>query len=182
MKFIDEKKINKYIVIAVLFLSFGYAQWQSARGTLAYMSYSYPELGQAGWLFNDVVAILFGGLVPLLFYELLTAFAARFVSVRVGGADGDMKYALRFFYIAANIVIGSLKFLYYVSPIVSVFGGIWIDFFVTTAFFGWFLAYSAKHYVQKPRWGAMFLSVGGTYLVIEAILTVINLLAGVVLA
>ena len=178
MKFIDEKKIHKGIVIAVLFLSFGYAGWQSTRGMLAYMSYGYPELGQPAWLFNGVLALFIGGAIPLLFYELITAFSSRFVAMRTGGAADDMRYALRFFYIMANIVVGSLKFLYFLTPIASVFGNVLIDFVITSAFFGWFLYYCAKHYVANVRWGAMCLSAGGTYLVVQTVLTVINLITG----
>lgn len=181
MDFIDKKKINKFIVIAILYLSFGFAGWQETRGVLAYMSYSYPELGQPTWLFNDVTAILLGGVVPVLFYELVTAFAARFAAARIGCSGDDLKYALRFFYIVANLVIGALKFLYYLSPVVSVFGNVLIDFVITTAFFALFLWYAAKRYVAASRWGALLLSVGGTYLVIEGIVIVLGLLTGVLL-
>lgn len=182
MEFIDKKKINKYIVALILFLSFGYAQWQSSRGILAYVSYSYPGLGQPAWLFNDITAILIGGIVPLIFYELITAFAGRMVSARSGGAGDDMKYALRFFYIAANIVIGTLKFIFYANPMISVFGNILIDFVITTVFFALFLWYCAKRYVDKTRWGAMIMAAGGTYLIVETVFTVFNLVVGVLLA
>ena len=182
MEFIDKKKIHKYVMIALLFLSFGFAEWQSTRGMLAYMSYSYPELKQPSWLFNDVTALLIGGIIPLIFYELITAFAARMVSARAGGAGDDMKYALRFFYIAANVAIGALKFIYYATPIASVYGNVLIDFVVTTVFFALFLWYCAKRYVPNTRWGAMLLSAGGTYLAIEAVVTVLGLVAGVFLA
>ncbi len=182
MDFIDKKKIHKGIMIALLFLSFGFAEWQSTRGVLAYMSYSYPELAQATWLFNDAVAFLMGGAVPLIFYEFITAFAARFAAPRTGGASDDLKYALRFFYIAANLVIGALKFIYYAHPIASVFGNIWIDFVVATVFFALYLWYCAKRYVDKTHWGSLFLTVGGTYLIVQALLTVFGLLTGVLLA
>lgn len=179
MELIDKKKINRVIAVIALFVSFGFAQWQAGRGVLAYMSYSYPELKQPAWLFNDIVAILMSGAVPLVIYELITSFAARFVAVRTGGAVDDMKYALRFFYFAANVVIGLIKLAYYASPLLSVFGNIWIDFAITTAFFALYLWYCAKHYVNKTRWGAMLLTAGGTYLIVEAVITVISLLMGV---
>ena len=181
MDFIDKKKINKYVVILLLFLSFGFAQWQPSRGMLAYMSYTYPELGQPDWIFNDIVAILLGGIIPLIVYEVVTAFAARFVAAKNGGASDEMKYALRFFFIAANLIIGAVKFVYYVSPLVTVWGNIIIDFVITTAFFCLYLWYCARRYVPNTRWGAMLLSVGGTYLIVEAILTVFGLVTGVLL-
>lgn len=181
MDLLDKKKVNKYIVVPLLYLSFGFAQWQSSRGWLAYTSYTNPEMGQPAWLFNDVVAILFGGLAPFILYELVTSFAMRFVTARLGAASDNMKYTLRFFYIAANIVIGAVKLFYLLDPGLSVYGNILIDFVVTTAFFAWFLQYSAKKYVNKMRWGAMLLTVGGTYLVVEAVLVVFNIVMGVVL-
>lgn len=181
MKIIDNKKINKYIVIALLFLSFGFAQWQASRGVLAYMSYSYPQLGQPAWIFNDIVALLIGGIIPLIIYEVITMFVSKFVAQRSGGADADMKYALRFFYIAANIVIGSVKFVYYASPIITVWGNVLIDFVITTVFFALFLWYSAKHYVVNTRWGAMLLSVGGTYLIVYALIAAFGIISGVLL-
>ena len=162
MKLIDDKKINKYILGTILFVSFGYANLSATRGILAYLSFTTPAMEQAAVLFNDVVAIILGGLVPLLFYEIITAFAARFVGARTGGAGGDMKYALRYFYIGANLVIGSIKFIYFAVPYLSIFGNVLIDFFVTTSFFIWFLWYCAKHYVKSVHWGAMLLSAGGT--------------------
>ena len=181
MEFIDKKKINKYIVIALLFLSFGFAQLQPSRGMLAYMAYNYPELGQPAWLFNDVFAIIAGGIIPTIVYEIITAFAAKFVAARNGGASDDMKYALRFFYIVANVVIGCVKFIFYVSPLITIWGNILIDFVITTVFFSLYLWYCARRYVPNTRWGSMLLSVGGTYLIAEAIITVFNLIIGVLL-
>ena len=181
MDFIDKKKIHRYIVVAVLFLSFGFAGWQASRGALAYLSYSNPDLKQPAWLFNDITALLAGGVIPLLFYEVVTLFAAKFATARIGAATDDMKYALRFFYIAANVIIGAVKFVYYANPVISVMGNILIDFLVTSAFFVWFLHYSAKRYVNKTRWGAMLLTVGGVYIIVEAVLVVFNIVMGVVL-
>ena len=178
MKLIDDKKINKYILAVILFLSFGYANLSATRGILSYLSYTNPEMEQAPALFNDIVAFLLGGIVPLLVYEVITVFASRFVSMRTGGAGDDMKYALHYFYICANIVIGSLKFIFYAAPYLSVFLSVLIDFLVTTGFFVWFLCYSAKHYVKTVHWGAMLLSAGGTYLIVEALVAVLSLITG----
>ena len=49
MNFIKDKKINKYIVMAVLFLSFGYSGFYSMRGTLALFT-----AGMDFYVFNDV--------------------------------------------------------------------------------------------------------------------------------
>lgn len=180
MNFIDKKKVNIYVVTALLFLSYGFAQWQSARGILAYLSTQYSILGQAAWLFNDIVAVLLAGIVPTVFYEIVTAFAAKYISMRGGKTAYDMKYALRFFFIAANIVIGALKFLYYLTPLVSVFFGVVADFIITTAFFVAFLAYCAKHYVPNVSWGIMCMSTGGVYLVVQTVIVAANLLSAVI--
>lgn len=181
MKVIDEKKINKWIVIVVLYLSFAFASWQSSRGALAYMSYSYPTLMQSGAIFNEVVAFIIGGILPLVFFELVTMFGARFVGIKCGVDSDTLKYALRFFYIGANIVIGAVKLVYFVSPLISVYGNVLIDFIVTTVFFVGFLVYAGKHYVDKTRWGAMILGASSTYLVLYTLITVANLVAGVLM-
>ena len=181
MKIIDDKKINKWIVIVVLYLSFAFASWQSSRGTLAYLSYSYPALNGNGAIFNEVVAFIFGGVIPLLFFELVASFGARFVGFRCGVAADKLKYSLRFFYIGANIVIGAVKLVYFVSPVISVFGEVLIDFLITTVFFIGFLVYAGRHYVDKTRWSAMILCAGSTYLVLFAIVTAANIIAGVLM-
>ena len=55
------------------------------------------------------------------------------------------------------------------------------SFLVRSAFFVWFLHYSAKRYVNKTSWGAMLLTVGGVYIIVEALLVVFNIVMGVVL-
>lgn len=181
MDFIYKKKINKFIVIAVLFLSFGFAELLSARGTLSYISYTNPDMQQPAWLFNDITAFLFGAIIPMIFYEVITYFTARFVSKRLGGYTDDMKYALRFFYVAANIVIGCIKFIYYLSPVITVFGNVLISFAFTTVAFALFLLYSAKRYIPSFKWGAMLLTVGGAYIAVEGAIVVFSLISGVLL-
>ena len=181
MKLIDEKKINKWIVIAILYLSYAFASWQSSRGSLAYLSYSYPMLSGNGAVFNEVMAFIMGGIIPLLFFELVASFGARFVGFRCGVSSENLKYALRFFFIGANIVIGAVKFVYLVSPVVSIYGNVLIDFLITTVFFVGFLIYAGKHYVDKTRWSAMVLCAGSTYLVLFAVITAANIIAGVLM-
>lgn len=181
MKVIDEKKINKWIVIVVLYLSFAFANWQTSRGSLAYLSYNYPVLMQSGAIFNEVVAFIIGGIVPLLFFEIVSAFGSRFVGFKCGVEADKLKYSLRFFYIGANIVIGAVKLVYLISPVITVYGNVLIDFSVTTVFFVGFLVYAGKHYVEKTRWGAMIVGAASTYLVLYALITVANVITGVLM-
>ena len=181
MKIIDEKKINKWIVIVVLYLSFAFAYWQTSRGSLAYMSYNYPSLLQSGAIFNEVMAFIVGGIVPVLIFELVAMFGARFVGRKCGVEPDKLKYSLRYFYIGANIVIGLVKLIYFISPIISVYGNVLIDFLITTVFFVGFLVYAGKHYVDKTRWGVMILGAGSTYLVLYVVITVLGIIMGVLM-
>ena len=61
------------------------------------------------------------------------------------------------------------------------FGNVLINFVITTAAFALFLWYCAKRYLPSFKWGAMLLTVGGAYLIVEGAIAVLNLISGVVL-
>ena len=70
MNFIKEKKINKYIMIAALFLSFGYSGFYYMRGALALLTAS------GTFVFNDVWAFLFAAVIGGGVYLLLCSLRA----------------------------------------------------------------------------------------------------------
>lgn len=65
---------------------------------------------------NYIVAFFIGGLVPTLLYELISRFLFRFSQARVGGSVDTLMFALRLFYIAANVVIFLIKLVYLWYP------------------------------------------------------------------
>lgn len=176
MNFIKEKKINKWIVIAVLYATFCFAYFMSSRATLALLAINY---GMPQFLNNDAIAFFAGGILPLAVYELITSFAFRFMQARIGGAVDDMRYVLRFFFLLANIVIGCIKLLYLAFPLMSVYGNVFINTIVTMVFFALYLWYVLKHYVEKPRWSSALYELGGTFVIIFGIYAVLELVMGV---
>ena len=150
MNFIKEKKINKYIVITALFLSFGYSGFYSMRGTLALFT-----AGMNFYVFNDVFAVIFAALIGGLIYELITMFLAKSASMRLNGRGADIQYALRFFYIPANLLAGAVKTLYFFFPYIFTYGEIFIDFLFALLFFALFLWYCCKNYFKKEERGSM---------------------------
>lgn len=181
MKLIKEKKINNYLMIFFLYVSFCACNYFAARGTLSYTSMTMAGAGVVGFMFNDIVAVLIGGLIPTLLFELVTSFVFKFSQVKLGGAADDMRYALRFFYIPANLICFGIKFVYLLSPIVSIFGNVMIDFVITAIFCVGFLVYCAKNCIKNDRWGAMIYQLGGAYLIVYGIMTVAAIVMGVIL-
>ncbi len=174
MNFIKEKKINKYIVITALFLSFGYSGFYSMRGTLALFT-----AGMDFYVFNDVFAVIFAALIGGLIYELITMFLAKSASMRLNGRGADIQYALRFFYIPANLLAGAVKTLYFFFPYIFTYGEIFIDFLFALVFFALFLWYCCKNYFKKEEYGRTIMFLGSSFLSVYGFIAVLSLLSGV---
>ncbi len=173
MNFIRDKKIHKYIVIAVLFLSFGFTDFFSVRGTLA--MYSNNGLFE----FNDVVAFISAAIMGGLIYELIIMLFTRGAVSRLGARAYDMKYSLRFFVIASNVCSGLVKLLYLRFPYVFSYGEIFIDFIFMTAFFSLFLWFACKSYCQKQEYARTVMYLGSSFLCFYGIIAILSLLMGV---
>lgn len=181
MKFIREKKLNDILVIVILYFSFCLSNWFTSRGTASLSSL----MGMSGVTSvltgNEIVAFLMGGLIPTLLYELITRMLFKMGQVKIGGGADDMRYVLRFFYIAANIVIFLVKLTYLINPLISIYGDIFISFIITTAFMVWYFLYVAKHYLEKDRYAMVLYQLGGAYLILSVITSVLPLIMGVFL-
>lgn len=173
MNFIKEKKINKYIVIAVLFLSFGYSGFYYARGLLALITAS------GSFVFNDIWAFALAALSGGAVYELITALLCRGASARLSGKGPDMQYALRFFFIPANILSGVVKTLYFYFPFIFSYGEIFIDFFFTVIFFVLYMIYCCKAYFSKAEYGRTVMYLGSSFLCVYGFIAVASLISGV---
>lgn len=176
MKLIKEKKIKEFILTIVLYITFCASYWYTSRGGLALSILQMPLAYQNAFLSNDIVAFFTAGLIPLIFYELISRFAFKTLQYKMGAVSDNMRYALKYFYIMANIVVFLVKLVYFITPIASIYGNIFIEFVVTTGFFVWYLFYVCKNYIDKTRVGAVLAQIGGTYLVLYASLLVITLL------
>ncbi|MBE5731281.1 MAG: hypothetical protein E7350_04970 [Clostridiales bacterium] len=176
MKLIKEQKINKGLVKFLLYLSFCFAGFYSARAAVAAMPYFD---GLSPFIYG-LFAFLVAGLGSFLLYLILVSIFGNRLRKTPHLPLNQMLYALPFFYIGANIVIGLFGILYYFVPIASIWGEIIVPIIATAAFFTWFLSYICKNYVKEYNWKAVVLYFGKMYITIVGIITVLNLVLEVI--
>lgn len=174
-KLLADKKIDSRIVAAVLYLSFCAAEYFTFRGTYVALLSNMEFKNVA--LSNYIVAFFLAGVVPFALYELIASFMFRAMQVRVGPTE-TLLYALRYFYIGANLVIFLVKLLYLWYPIAHIYGDIVIDFVITAGFFAGFLWYAAKR-VPKERIAPLLYQLGSAYIMIYGVIALIRLLTEV---
>lgn len=177
MNVIKEKKINSAIVKLVLYLSFCFAGWYSARSSVAMAFANYPLLSVMA---NDVTAFFIAGIVPFIVYILAIRILTSILRHTPFLPVDEMTYALPYFYIGANIVIGLVSIVYYFVPLASFWCGVIVPLVSTACFFIWYLAFICKNYVKRYNWKAIVIYFGRLYLIIAVIMTVFGLLAEVI--
>ncbi len=175
MNFIKEKKLNKWIVVAALYVCFSFAYYVPMRGTVALLSVNY---GLPAAINNDIVAFLVAGIVPVLVYELLSSFVFRLVRARGVPAAEDMRYALRFFYLPAGLVMGGIKLVFLFYPLGLSFASVLVDSLVPLPFIALFMWYALKNYVDKTRYASIIYLLGSAFAVVYGVLAVFELLVG----
>lgn len=176
MNFIKEKKIDYRIVIALLYVAFCFAYFVPARGSIALMAVNY---NLPSFLNNDIVAFIAAGIMPLLVYEIVSSAAFRFMQ-RGGAANAyGIRYALRFFYIAAALVTGGVKLVFMFYPIGTIWANILADALVPLVFFIGFMCFALKTYVDKTQYARFIYLLGGTFAVVYGLLALMGLIMGV---
>lgn len=170
---IKDKKINGMLLIVLFYLSLCLANWFSYRGDLGYYQTVY---GMEILYSHDLFAFLCAGFYPIIFIELFAHLVFRTCSLKLKINIIDLKYALRFFLIFANIVIFALKFTYWISPFVMVYGDVLLQFIFYTAAIALFIYFCCKCYVKKYNYGTFIASIGGSYLAIYGLITVMAML------
>ena len=175
MKLLAEKKINPIVSAVALYLSFCAAGFYFSRGDWAFAASVLMGLSGMGFITNPIVAFFGGGIISYAFYEVCTAFVFRNLRPRIGWQADSMKYELRFFYTAANCTAALLSLFYLISPIISIYGGVFVPFVSQTVFAALYIVYAFKRHIEKGRWGATLIGLGGTYLAIYAFLTAIKI-------
>ena len=176
MKFIKEKKINKWIVIAVLYVAFCFSYFVNSRGSVALMAINY---GLPPMLDNDIFAFFVGGLMPVLIYEIITSFAFRFVRTRGCVVADDMRYALRVFYIPAMVVAGGINLIFMFYPLGSVWAFALTQNLVPAIFFALFMVWSLKTYIDKTQYSRLIFELGGTFVIVYVMIALLGLVSGV---
>lgn len=160
----------------VLYLALSFAYFVPSRGNVALMAVNY---GLPAILNNDVFAFVCAGVMPILLYELITTFVFRFIKVRSGCDTDGMRYSLRFFYIAAALVMGGVKLIFMFYPLAANFAFVLIDVLVPTAFFALYLWFALKHYANKTDYAQLIYELGGTFVIVYGVVALIELVTGV---
>lgn len=176
--FIKERKIPSWAMVLMLYLSFCLSGFMTFRGTWAALMTNFTAPSVV--VDNYIVSFFIGGLIPLGLYEFLTRFVFRFTQARLGGDVDVMRYALRFFYIPANVVIFLLKLTYLAFPMLNMYGDLIFDFVITAAFFVGFLFFVVK-LVPKERISAALYQLGGTFIIVYGIFELFAIIMEVVL-
>ena len=175
MKIIAEKKVNPWVTGIALYLSFCAANLYFSRGDWAYSLSSLGGPYQTAFLSNIFLAFFVGGIAPFALYELITFFMFKTMKYRLGAVTDDMKYALRFFYFAANCVVALLSLLYLISPIISIYGGVVFPPLCEGVFSALYIAYEFKSNVKKENWGFALLRFCGAFAFAYALVTVLSI-------
>ena len=176
MNFIKEKKIPQVVVIILTFLALGYNSFYGVRSLLA--TYAVEGMFKA----NDVIAFIVSAVVAGAMYELITALIFRATIRKVGGQRAkDMRYALRFFVIPAEILAGALKTLYFFYPFLFNYGEVLIDFIFLLIFFILYIIFCCKNYCKKEEYATIAMATGSSFLVLFGALAVFSLITGVLL-
>lgn len=168
-----KRRLDKRILIVLLYLSFCAAEFFTFRGTFAALMTNFGV--PSAVVSNYFVAFFLGGIVPIALYELISRFLFRFSQVTLGGRVDDYSYILRVFYIAANVLIFLVKLVYLWFPLLHIYGDIIIDFVFTSAAFAVFLWYVLRR-EPKEHIAPILYRLGGSYVVVYGIIAVINLL------
>ncbi|MDE7463789.1 MAG: hypothetical protein K2M48_02070 [Clostridiales bacterium] len=176
---IAKKKLPLPVIGIFVYLSYCAMSWYSMRGTLAYYGESY---GFGSWLANDVFAFFIGGLIPLLFYELLSMFVFRMLNARMGAQNdvASLRYGLNFAVIAANVVLFGLKFIYLAVPLYAQLLDIILNPTVTLIFVGLYLWYAFKqNYVDKTLYRNIVSAVMGPFLAVYGLISLFSIVTTV---
>lgn len=175
MDFIKKKKINKWVMIALLYVAFAFAYYVPMRGTVSLMTLKY---GLPSFVNNDIVAFITAGMVPTLMYEIITSFGFGFLRTRGVLNSEDMRYALRFFYTLAAFVIGGIKLIFLLFPLGQIFGFTLVDLLVPIPFFALYMWYVLDSYADKTKYASLIYLLGGTFTIIYAAIAVLDLITG----
>ncbi len=175
MKLILSRKINSALTVFLLYISFCFAEFYFARGAIAYSMASAGSIYSSKIFSNIIFAFFIGGALPFAFYEIVTGFIFKGLRRKLGAVTDDMRYALRFYYFASNVVIGLISLLYFISPLISVYGEIFVPFVCTGVFFALYLKYVCSHCVEKSLTAFVLMQCGSVYLIFYGISTILKI-------
>lgn len=176
MNFIKEKKIPPAVMSVILYLSLSFSCWYYMREFMAYFAVVYLNSTAAMIFANPVVGSLLGGLV---WYLVINSLITRSLHpYKLSGVDNSaFVYVLKMAFAAAGIVYGGLSFIYFATPLISLYGDFILRFIVYTAFLVIVYVYAVKSgLVRKESIGRSMYAVFGTYLIAYAAIVALKLM------
>lgn len=184
MDFIHKKKISPVLSGIILYITFCMSSWVLGRGDyVASLNKGINnQISSMVLIANDVMTFFWMGLLPFLFYELVTWFISKQLRYKIGFSALDLKYSLRFYYSGANICIFLVTLTYFINPLISIIADPLVRFIVPSIFFALFLKDGLKNFVEKPYWGTALQYCGGVFLLLMIITNGYNALGLAVIA
>lgn len=172
MKLITEKKVHPIILGLLVYLTFCLSHFYFARGDWAYALSVLSQKLQGAAVSNPIFAFLYGGIFSWVIYEVIVNFTYASLKMRLGKCADDLKYSINYFFIVANLLNAAFTLLYIISPIISVYGGIFSEFIITSICMVFYFMYIFKHCVEKNRQGMTLITIGGTYIIVFAVFAI----------
>lgn len=173
---IKKKKIKKWLLNLLLYISFCFAGWYAARSAVASLLSGNASYG---FFNNDFFAFFSAGVVPVIIYLLAVRFLVYALKRTPYLPVDEMAYALPFFYIGANIVTGLVSIVYIFVPLASFWCGIIVPIIATAGFFALYLLFICRNYVKDYNWKVIVMYFGRLYIVITLIFTAFGLISAV---
>lgn len=176
MELIKKKKIPLKAVNVILYFSLCFSCWYYMRQLMAYFAVVYFSGIAALVLANAVVGSLLGGLVCYLVINSLITRSLH--PYQLSGVDNaTMAYVFKLAFAAAGIVYGGLSFVYFVTPLISLYGEYILRFIVYTVFLVIGYVYCVRAgLIRKESIGRSLYSVFGTYLIAYTAIVALKLL------
>ncbi|MDR3318968.1 MAG: hypothetical protein LBS99_05965 [Clostridiales bacterium] len=178
-------RINKYIVIAVLYAALCFANaYSTAAAFMTIGDYLRPLLGVLGVGAAEIPSgfwiHIFGGVVPLVVFELIVWLYSRTLRMNFPNVNiAEAKQILRIYYIPAVLIFGGARMLYFVYPLYMTLIEAVVPFVVTTVAFVLYYMYMRKRYFPKPFWGRALAVMANPYLMIVGAYAVVQFFMGV---
>lgn len=173
-------KAPKTYVYILLYVTFCFAGWYAARGTVAILIESYFTKFAGNRIALELIAFFSSGILPFAFYYIIVKFFGSALRNTPNLCMDEMVYYLPYFCMGANVAIGGTSIIFYFYPIASVWGGIISPMLFRTIFFAAFLWFICKKFVKPYNRGTLVMYFGKLYLRITVLLLVINLLSAVI--
>lgn len=168
MNYVKEKKFNRNLSVIILYISFCFNGFYSARGTLFYYGIE-----------GIVLPFILGGILPFLLYEAVTFSTFRLGFYKLGVCAPDLKIDARWYLSAANVASFAAKTVYLFYSLVFVLGEILFHVIFYLLFLALYLVRSAKKYFPKREWGQAVVFLSSMFLIFLAAVTILSMFLGV---